>query len=77
MQQAAINLDAGAFKLWIYFAKEQQDYEFALSSKAVKENFGIKKTQYDNAIAQLITKGYLYPIAAGSNKYIFTEFSIY
>lgn len=59
MSQAAMNLDAGAFKLWVYFAKNQPGYQFALSKVAVMEQFGIKKTQYDNAIKELKEKGYL------------------
>jgi hypothetical protein len=42
MTNAALDLEAGAFKLWIYFAKNQDEYEFALSSKATEENFGMK-----------------------------------
>ena len=71
MSNAAIDLDAGAFKLWIYFAKNQDNYEFALSSKDAAENFGLKKKQYDNAVAQLIDKGYLNQIAG--LKYSFCE----
>lgn len=59
MAQAALNLDAGAFKLWIYFAKNQPGYQFALSKADVQESFGMKKTQYDNAIKELKDKGYL------------------
>ena len=47
ISHAAMDLDAGAFKLWIYFAKNQPGYRFALSKKVVEEQFGIKKTQYD------------------------------
>ena len=43
MEQAARVLKAGAFKLWVYFAKNQNGYEFALSSKDALETFGIKK----------------------------------
>lgn len=59
MSKSAIDLDAGAFKLWVYFAKNQNNYEFALSSKDANETFGLKKKQYDNAVAELIEKGYL------------------
>lgn len=59
MQQAARDLDAGAFKLWCYFAKNMNDYEFALSSKDAEATMGIKIKQYNNAIAELIYKNYL------------------
>lgn len=74
MEEAAQDLDAGAFKLWCYFAKNQMNYEFALSSKAVEDTFGIKIKQYNNAIAQLIAKGYLNETSA--NRYEFKEIAV-
>lgn len=74
MSAAACNLDAGAFKLWCYFAKNQNGYEFALSSKAVERDFGIKIKQYNNAVAELIDKGYL--VNTKGNNYIFNEISL-
>ena len=71
MEAAAQNLDAGAFKLWIYFAKNQNGYEFALSSKDAKDTFGLGKSQYDTAIKKLISSGYLTNIQG--NQYIFSE----
>ena len=43
LDKAAQTLKSGAFKLWIYLAKNQNNYTFALSNKAVTEYFGIKK----------------------------------
>ena len=74
MESAALNLDAGAFKLWIYFSKNQNGYEFALSSKAVEETFGIKIKQYNNAVAELIEKKYL--VNTKGNNYIFNEIPV-
>ena len=60
MNAAAVDLDAGAFKLWMYFAKNNEAYKnWELSSKAVERDFGIKIKQYNNAVSQLIEKGYL------------------
>jgi hypothetical protein len=59
LEEAARNLKAGAFKLWVYFAKNQNNYEFGLSSSDVLSTFGMKKDQYDGAIKELIDKGYL------------------
>lgn len=57
---AAKQLDAGAFKLWMYLYKEGMHSGcYDLSSKRVQEDFGIKKTQYNSAIKELIEKGYL------------------
>lgn len=74
MESAAINLDAGAFKLWCYFAKNQNNYEFALSSKDVAESFGIKIKQYNNAVNELMEKGYL--VNTKGNNYVFHEISV-
>lgn len=57
--KAAQDLDAGAFKLWCYFAMNQDGYAFALSSQDARERFGIKKSQYNTAVAKLIKQRYL------------------
>ena len=74
LQQAAQNLDAGPFKLWVYFAKNQNDYTFALSRSAVEQQFGMKKSQYDKAVAELIEKNYL--VVLKTNHYIFNEIPV-
>ena len=74
MDKAAQDLDAGAFKLWTYFAKNQNGYKFALSSKAVERDFGIKIKQYNNAIKELTDKGYLVHIQGDS--YEFHELTV-
>ena len=74
MELAAQDLDAGAFKLWCYFSKNQNNYEFALSSTDAANTFGLKKKQYDNAIKTLIEKKYLQSIE--NNKYIFNEIAV-
>lgn len=71
MEQAAQMLDAGAFKLWCYFAKNQNNFEFALSSKDVLETFGMKIKQYNNAMDELKTKGFL--TCESGNRYTFNE----
>jgi hypothetical protein len=73
MNAAATDLDAGAFKLWMYFSKNQDGYEFALSRQDVEQTFGIKKRQYDGAIKELIDKHYLVQEGEGSNRYTFHE----
>ena len=74
MEKAAIDLDAAGFKLWIYFAKNQCGYEFALSSKDVLDSFGMKRDQYNSAIEKLTKKGYLVKIEG--NKYTFNEVAV-
>ena len=71
LDMAGKMLKAGAFKLWIYFAKNQHDYTFALSPQHVKELFNMSKTQYDNARQELISKGFL--VRQDRNFYHFYE----
>ena len=75
MECAARDLDAGAFKLWCYFAKNQNNYQFALSSADAEATMGIKIKQYNNAVKELIDKRYLVQSAIGSNIYDFYEVS--
>lgn len=74
MEQAAQALDAPSFKLWIYFSKNQNSFEFALSSKDVADTFGMKRDQYNGAIEKLIKKGYLINIEG--NRYSFNEIPV-
>ena len=71
LELAAIDLKSGAFKLWVYLSKNQDYFTFGLSNKAVAEQFGIKKDQYDSAVKELITKGYL--IETSKNHFQFKE----
>lgn len=71
LESASRDLQAGAFKLWIYFSKNQPNYTFALSSKEVEESFGIKIKQYNNAVEELIEKGYL--VQEKGNQFFFYE----
>lgn len=57
--KAAQELRPNAFKLWLYFVINQNNYEFALSSKAVERDFNIKIDAYNGAIKELLEKGYL------------------
>lgn len=71
LESAALDLQSGAFKLWVYFAKNQNNFQFALSSKDVEQSFGIKIKQYNNAIYELIVKGYL--VCDCGNRFNFYE----
>lgn len=59
IKNAAQQLKPSAFKLWIYLAKNQFGYSLDLSSKAVLEEFNMKKDMYDSAVQELIEKGFL------------------
>lgn len=73
LERAAKVLSYGAFKLFIYFAKNQDGYCFALSSKDVTQNFGMSRSAYNSAIHELIKEGYLVQVADNSNCYNFEE----
>ena len=73
MELAARGLNAGAFKLWCYFAKNQSGYQFALSSADAEATMGIKIKQYNNAVDELIQKRYLVRSVDGGNHYDFYE----
>lgn len=72
--KAAKELDAGAYKLWVFFELQADNYTFALSSKYLAEEFGMKKKQYDKAVATLIDCGYLNNLEG--NKYEFNEMGL-
>lgn len=71
LNQAMQSLTRGSsFKLWMYLAKNQNEYEFDLS-KVDCSHWGIKSDSYYSAVKDLIEKGYLQEIA--SNKFVFKE----
>ena len=65
-------LTESALKLWLYFNKNQDDYEMALSQKDCAE-WGISKTSYYNAVKELIRRGYLVPLNAKETIFEFRE----
>ena len=73
MQEAMQTLDAGAFKVYMYLAKNMDQYIFALSSADAAENYGIKKKQYDTGIKKLIEAGYLVQVDEDSNHFSFFD----
>ena len=72
LQQAMNTLKGSGLKMWLYLNKNQDNYRFDLSRQACEE-WGIKKDSYYDGIRNLIDKGYLRPMRAGSNIYIFFE----
>lgn len=49
----------GGFKLYMYFAKNQDNYKFALSSADFCKWSGVKIGAYNTAFAELVENGYL------------------
>ena len=73
LQAAVCHLKGSALKMWLYFNKNQGNFELELSQKACAA-WGIKKDSYYDGIEELINKRYLLPTHWGSNVYYFYEF---
>ena len=77
MQLAAKDLTPAQFQVWLYFAKNQAGYTFAVSPAAALNEFGIKKDTFQKAKAILKEKGYLVEnLAKGKNHWIFKEIPV-
>lgn len=63
VQSAALNLKPSTFKVWLYFAKNQESFEFDLSSVAVCDFCNISDKTYREAIKELTDKRYLVQVA--------------
>ncbi len=72
LREAMQTLKGSSLKLWLYFNKNQDKYEFELSRVDCK-SWGIKKDSYYSAVTDLIETGYLVPLREGSNIYVFFE----
>ena len=72
LQKASQELSGEGFKMWLYLAKNQNNYTLALS-KANAIYWGIgSDSSYYRAIKELTNKGYL---QKNNNSYIFNELS--
>lgn len=72
LSKAISELNGAGLKMWLYFNKNQDDFDLALSQKDAL-NFGVKKDSYYNGIKELEQKGYLVPLKENSNIYYFYE----
>lgn len=72
MQEAMKVLNGSSIKLWMYFNKNANGYQFELS-RVDCEKWGIKKDAYYHAVKELTEKGFLVPLYVGSNIYLFHE----
>ena len=69
LDEAARRLQSkGGFKLYMYMAKNQDKYEFALSSAFFCEWSGLGRTAYTTAFEELIKEGYLIPYDKSKQK---------
>lgn len=74
MQLAMKDLTPAQFQVWLYFAKNQAGYTFAVSPAAALNEFGIKRDLFQKAKQVLKEKGYLVnDCGKGKNYWIFHE----
>lgn len=74
LDEAARRLQSkGGFKLYMYLAKNQDKYNFALSSSDFCAWSGCALTAYNTAFKELETEGYLIPKEEGSSIYTFYD----
>lgn len=74
IQLAVKDLTPVQLEVWLYFAKNQAGYTFAVSPAAALQEFGIKKDSFQKAVQVLKEKKYLVNNPAkGKNYFIFHE----
>lgn len=71
MNHAMRDLKANTYKMWCYFAQNQNSYSFWLSPIDVHNSIGISRSSYHRALTELIEKFYI--IEDSKNHYIFYE----
>lgn len=59
LQKAMCALTPAQLKVWMYFAKNQNNYKFELSSVAVCSFCGISDKTYRDAVKELVSQRYL------------------
>ena len=67
------NLKPNSFKLWCYLIKNQNGWDFKLSSKHACELCDMSRGTYNDCIEELIEKKYLVCTDTKSNRYICYE----
>lgn len=75
MRAAMKSLSNAEFEIWMYFAKNQNNYEFALSPEDA-ESWGIARTTFKRTIHKFIEQNYLTQDKPDSNRYTFHEIPI-
>lgn len=68
---ASRDLGAHALQLYLYFAANADNYSFALSPVAVRQEIGMARSTYNDQFHKLVDKGYL--IRRKGNLYDFYE----
>lgn len=67
------NLKPNTFKVWLYIIKNQDNWNFELSSKHGSTFTGMCVKTFEACINELIQKGYLEPADRSNNRWICYE----
>jgi hypothetical protein len=73
MNTALATLKGGELALWLYLAKNQNMYSFALAMTDFCRSTAYSRNTYHNAVAALKEKGYLVKKPNTENTFIFYE----
>lgn len=76
LNNAMRDLKPGTFKMWLYFAQNQDQYQFYLSRQHLCMTCGMGESAYKTAWAELIDKGYLIKEEEGKDFYNFYELPV-
>ena len=69
MSIAMQNLKPNSFKVWCYIIKNQDKWNFELSSKHGSEFTGMCVKTFEACVNELIEKGYLVPVDKSKNRW--------
>lgn len=69
LNNAMLSLNGEAFKMWMYFNKNQDKYSFDLSRKNALESGIGSESSYRRAFSELVNKGYLQEVSKGVYKF--------
>lgn len=73
LQQAMNTLKPTTFEMWLYMAKNQNNYPFALSKVDCLQWCNFSESTYSTAFKELVNTGYLIQSKEDSNHYDFYE----
>lgn len=70
------NLKANTFKVWLYIIKNQDSWNFQLSSKHGSQFTGMCTKTFESCINELIAKGYLQCVDEQRNRWVCYELPV-
>lgn len=73
MSIAMTNLKPNTFKVWCYIVKNQDNWNFQLSSKHGSQFTGMCVKTFESCVNELIEKGYLELVNKEQNRWAFYE----